>query len=169
MPSESSQTKKSRVRKPRVHIEYKVETEGSEEVKDLPFVTGVMGDFSGDPTEKLESLRERDFVEIDRDNFDDVMAEMKAGLNLQVKNTMSEDDKLLSVNLAFSKLSDFSPESVARQIPHLKELLDNRNKLRDLAVKVGSNPKLEELLEEVVSNTEQLKSLAGELGVEDDD
>jgi type VI secretion system protein ImpB len=165
--SESMQTKKGRVRKPRVHIEYKVETGGAEVVKDLPFLVGVMGDFSGDPTSKLEPLRERDFTNIDRDNFDEVMSTMNAGLNLRVKNTMADDDSQIAVQLAFSKLDDFSPEAVANQIPHLKELLANRNKLRDLLVKVGGNPELEEILEKVLTNTEKLKSIAGELGVEE--
>ena len=165
--SESMQTKKSRVRKPRVHIEYKVETGGAEVVKDLPFMVGVMGDFSGEPTSKLEPLRERDFTMIDRDNFDEVMSKMNAGLNLRVKNTMAEDDSELAVQLAFSKLDDFSPEAVANQIPHLKELLANRNKLRDLLVKVGGNPALEEMLDDVLQNTEKLKSVAGQLGSEE--
>jgi len=170
MASESTQKKLSRVRKPRVHLEYEVHTGDALEKKDLPFVMGVMGDFSGDPTEKLAPLKDRQFVNIDRDNFDEVMASMKAGLNLRVKNTLGDgDDTEVAVQLKFAKLDDFSPAAIANQVPQLKKLLETRDKLRDLEVKIDSSGDLENILEEVVKNTANLKSLAGELGIELDD
>jgi type VI secretion system protein ImpB len=168
MAAESTQKKLSRVRKPRVHIEYEVHTGDALEKKELPFVMGVMGDFSGDPTEKLDPLKERQFVNVDRDNFDEVMASMKAGLNLRVNNTLSEDDDEIAVQLKFEKLDDFSPAAVAKQVPQLAKLLQTRDKLRDLLVKIDSSSDLENILEDVVKNTENLKAIAGELGVDSD-
>ncbi len=166
MAAESTQKKLSRVRKPRVHIEYEVHTGDAMEKKELPFVMGVMGDFSGDPTEKLDPLKERQFVNVDRDNFDEVMASMKAGLNLRVNNTLSDDDDEIAVQLQFEKLDDFSPAAVAKQVPQLAKLLQTRDKLRDLLVKIDSSSDLENILEDVVKNTENLKAIAGELGVD---
>ena len=91
MGSESLQKKLDRVRKPRVHITYDVETEGAAVTKELPFVVGVLGDFSGQPTEPLKPLKDRKFIQIDRDNFNDVMARMTPGLNLRVKNALKDD------------------------------------------------------------------------------
>ena len=100
--AESQQQKLNRVRKPRVHITYEVETEGAQVVKELPFVVGVMGDFSGDPTSKLKPLKDRKFIQIDRDNFnDDVLQRMTPGLNMRVENTLAGDGSEMSVNLEF--------------------------------------------------------------------
>src|SRR5262245_9184191 len=124
--------KLSRVRKPRVHLSYQVETEGAMVEKALPFVVGVLGDFSGDPTSPLKPLKDRKFIQIDRDNFDDVMAKMTPGLNMKVENTLQGDGTELSVNLKFQSMADFDPAKVADQVEPLKKLLDTRNKLRDL-------------------------------------
>ena len=114
--AESIHEKLKRVRKPRVHITYQVETEGAAVVRELPFVVGVMGDFSGDPTEPLKSLKDRKFIQIDRDNFNDVMGRMTPGLNLKVKNTLKDDGSELGVQLKFGNMDDFSPEKVAQQV-----------------------------------------------------
>jgi type VI secretion system protein ImpB len=167
MGSESTQKKLSRVRKPRVHIEYEVFTNGAMEKKELPFIAGVMGDFSGDPTEKLESIREREFVNIDRDNFDGVMNKMNAGLNIRVNNTIANDDTEVAVQLKFGKMDDFSPAAVAEQVPQLKKLLETRDKLRDLIVKIDGSNDLENILEDAIKSTDDLAKLAGELGIED--
>ena len=164
MGSESLQKKLDRVRKPRVHITYDVETEGAQVQKELPFVVGVLGDFSGQPTEPLKPLKDRKFIQIDRDNFNDVMARMTPGLNLKVKNTLKDDGSELGVQLKFSNIDDFSPEKVAQQVEPVKKLLDTRDKLRDLLTKIDRSEDLEKVLEQVLSNTEQLKKLAGEVG-----
>jgi type VI secretion system protein ImpB len=109
--AESVHKKLERVRKPRVHIKYEVETEGAVIEKELPFVVGVMGDFSGDPTRKLEDLRDRKFVKIDRDNFDKVMERMAPGLNLKVANKLTGEGEL-GVNLKFNKMDDFQPQRI---------------------------------------------------------
>lgn len=121
-----------RTRKPRVHITYEVDTGGGLREKELPFVIGVMGDFSGDPTRPLTPLRERQFIKIDRDNFHDVLARMKAGLKLRVHNELAADGSEIGVDLAFQSLDDFSPDHIARQSEPLRTLVSARDRLRDL-------------------------------------
>lgn len=156
--------KLNRVRKPRVHITYDVDTGGALEKKELPFVVGVLGDFSGDPTEPLKPLKDRKFVQIDRDNFNEVMARMTPGLSLKVENTLQGDGSEMAVNLAFKAMEDFEPAQVARNVPALKKLLDTRDRLRDLLTKVDRSEDLESLLEQVLQNTDELKKLSSELG-----
>jgi type VI secretion system protein ImpB len=155
----------NRVRKPRVHITYEVETEGAAIVRELPFVVGVMGDFSGDPTAPLKPMAERKFIQIDRDNFDDVMAGMTPGVRTRVENTLAGDGTQLAVDLKFSKLEDFEPARVANQVPALKALLETRDKLRDLMSKVDRSEELESLLEQVLQSDAEMKSLSSELGL----
>jgi len=157
--------KLERVRKPRVHITYQVETEGAQVEKELPFVVGVLGDFSGNPTQPLKPLKDRKFVQIDRDNFNDVMARMTPGLNIKVENTLAGDGSQMAVNLKFNSMDDFTPGNVVNQVDPLKKLLETRDKLRDLLTKIDRSEDLEGLLENVLKNTEQLKKLSGELGV----
>jgi type VI secretion system protein ImpB len=164
--AESQQKQLSRVRKPRVHITYEVETEGAEEVKELPFVVGVMGDFSGDPTEKLSPLKDRKFIQIDRDNFNDVLKRMTPGLNIRVENTLADDGSEMAVNLKFNKIEDFEPAQVVDQVEPLRKLMETRDKLRDLATKIDRSDDLENVLEQVLSNTDELNKLSGELGIE---
>ena len=164
--AESIHEKLKRVRKPRVHITYEVETEGAEILRELPFVVGIMGDFSGDPTQPLRPLSERKFIQIDRDNFNEVMARMTPGLNLRVDNKLADDGSEMAVGLKFNAIEDFEPARVAEQVPALKALLDTRNKLRDLMSKVDRSEKLENLLEQILTNENELKSLSGQLGLE---
>lgn len=166
--AESTQKKLNRVRKPRVHITYDVETEGAEVEKELPFVVGVMGDFSGNPTEKLQPMSDRKFVQIDRDNIADVMKRMTPGLNMKVENTMKGDGSEMAVDLKFESMDDFDPANVAKQVEPLAKLVETRDKLRDLLTKVDRSEELEGLLEQAMSNSDELKKLASELGVESD-
>lgn len=163
---ESIHQKLERVRKPHVHITYAVETNGAEVVKELPFVVGVLGDFSGDPTEPLKPLRERKFINIDRDNFDQVMARMTPGLNLRVEDTLAGDGSETAVALKFEKLDDFEPAQVVKQVPQLQALRDARDKLRDLMSKADASVRLEELLEQVLQSTASLGQLASELSID---
>jgi type VI secretion system protein ImpB len=164
--AESIHEKLKRVRKPRVHITYEVETEGAEILRELPFVLGIMGDFSGDPTQQLRPLSERKFIQIDRDNFNEVMARMTPGLNLRVDNKLADDGSQMAVSLKFDSIDDFEPARVAEQVPALKALLETRNKLRDLMSKVDRSEQLESLLEQILTNENELKSLSGQLGIE---
>ncbi len=156
--------KLERVRKPRVHITYQVETEGAVVEKELPFVVGVLGDFSGNPTEPLKPLRDRKFVQIDRDNFNDIMARMTPGLNLKVENTLKGDGSEMGIQLKLNAIEDFEPGKVVRQVEPLRKLLETRDKLRDLLTKVDRSEDLENVLERVLQNTEQLKKLSADLG-----
>jgi len=155
--AESVQKKLNRVRKPRVHITYDVETEGATVTKELPFVVGVIGDFSGKSYEPLKPVRDRKFTQIDRDNFDDVMRRMTPGAQFKVDNTLTGGDSQMSVELRFK------PAAVVDQVEPLRKLLAVRNKLRDLMAKVDRSEELEGLLEQVLQNTDKLASLASEL------
>ena len=163
---ESVHGKLSRVRKPRVHITYEVETEGATVVKELPFVVGVMGDFSGNPTEPLKPLKDRKFVSIDRDSFDEVMKRMTPGVEMKVENTLAGDGSEMAVKLKFSSIEDFEPAKIVEQIEPLRKLLDTRNRLRELLSAVDRADGLEGELEKLLKDAEQVKKLAGELGVE---
>ena len=155
--------KLGRVRKPRVHITYQVETEGAEVEKELPFIVGVLGDFSGNPTAPLKPLKERKFIQIDRDNFNDVMARMTPGANFRVANTLKDDGSEIAVQLKFNSMDDFEPARIVEQVEPLKKLLATRDKLRDLLTKVDRSEDLEGLLERVLQNTDDLKKLSADL------
>jgi type VI secretion system protein ImpB len=165
--SESVHDKLQRVRKPRVHITYQVETEGAVVQKELPFIVGVLGDFSGNPTQPLKPFKDRKFIQIDRDNFNDVMARMTPGLNFRVENTLANDGSELAVSLAFRSLEDFQPARIAEQVPPLRKLLETRDKLRDLLAKIDRSEDLEGLLDRVLQSTEDLKNLSSALGLKD--
>ena len=157
--------KLQRVRKPRVHIKYEVETEGAVVERELPFVVGVMGDFSGDPTGEMKPMKDRKFIQIDRDNFNDVMRRMTPGLNIKVKNTLKGDGSEVPVALRFDSMDDFEPGRIVQQVEPLRRLQETRDQLRDLLSKADRSEELEHLLEKVLSNTDQLGALQQELGV----
>lgn len=162
--ADSIHDKLKRVRKPRVHITYDVETNGAEEKKELPFVMGVMGDYSGDNSDNKKPLKERKFVNIDRDNFNEAMGKVNPQLNMKVENTLSDDDSDLSVNLDFKSMDDFDPAAVVNQVEPLKQLMAARNKLKDLLSKADRSDELEAILEEVLQNTDKITAISAELG-----
>lgn len=166
MAKQSTQHKLDRVRPPRVHVTYDVEVGDAIEVKELPFVMGVFGDFTGQPESPLPKLKDRKFVEVTPDNFDNVLEGMKPHVAFSVENKLSDDPEAgqLKVNLHFKSLEDFEPEQVAKQVKPLREMLDLRTKLSDLRGSLQGNDKLEELLLDAVSNTEKLGKLKTELG-----
>jgi type VI secretion system protein ImpB len=166
MAKESTQHKLDRVRSPRVHITYDVEVGDAIEMKELPFVMGVLGDLSGQPTQPLGALKDRKFVEINPDNFDAVLKGMAPHLAYSVENKLSDDPNAgqLKVDLKFESMDDFSPENVARQVGPLRELLELRTRLSDLRGSLQGNDKLDEMLFEAVSNTETREKLRSELG-----
>ena len=165
--SESIHDKLKRVRKPRVHITYDVETNGAVEEKELPFVMGVMGDYSGDNTENKKALKDRKFSQIDRDNFNEVMGNIAPSIDMKVDNTLEDDDSQLSVGLSFKNMEDFEPQNIVDKVEPLKKLMDTRNKLRDLLTKADRSDDLENLLEEVLSNADSIATLKSELGTDD--
>lgn len=164
MPKESLQQKLSRVRPPRVHITYDVETGGAIEKRDIPFVVGVLADLSGMPEKAPPPIKERKFVEIDRDNFDQVMAKSAPRIAFKVENTLSNDDTLLGVDLRFKCMDDFAPAAVANQVPALRKLLEMRNALHNLRSSMVGNNKLESILQEIVANQSALERINAESG-----
>ena len=160
--------KLDKVRKPRVHIKYDLETEGASEKKELPFVAGVLGDFSGNPEKALPPLKDRKFINIDSENFDDVMEKSyKPELNFKVENTLKGDGSEMRVQLKFNSMEDFEPGQVAQQVEPLKKLLETRAKLEDLLSKADLSEDLESVLEEILQSTDNLKQISGELGIND--
>jgi len=167
MARESLQHKLDRVRSPRVQITYDVEIGDAIEIKELPFVMGVLGDFTGQPSEPLARLKDRKFIEVNPDNFDQVLESMKPHLAFSVENKLSEDPNAgnLKVDLHFKSIDDFAPENVARQVRPLRELLELRTRLTDLQGSMQGNDKLDELLRESVSDKDKLARLRAEMGM----
>lgn len=166
MAKESTQKRLERVRPPRVNISYDVETGGAIEMRELPFVMGVLGDFTGQPVDPLPKLKERKFVDVTLDNFDDVLASMRPHTAFSVENKLSDDANAgsIGVDLTFKSLDDFAPDRVAQQVKPLRELLDLRTKLADLRGSLQGNDKLEEILQATVGDDEKMKKLREELG-----
>lgn len=159
---DSVQKRLEKVRPPRVQLTYDVEIGDAIEQKEIPFVTGVLADFTGQRDASLPKLKDRKFVSVDMDNFDEVMSGMAPKAAFRVKNELSPAGGEFAVNLAFNSFDDFRPESVVQQVEPLRKLLEARSKLADLRNKMAGNEKLEDLLGEVLSNTEQLKKLGAE-------
>jgi len=166
MPSTSQQHEIDLVRRPRVHITYDVETEGATVKVELPFVVGVMADLSGQPKEALKQLKDRKFVPIDRDNFNSVLSKATPRLAIKVQNRLTDEDTKLAVELNFKHLDDFEPARVARQVEPLKELLDVRLRLTELLAKMEGNDKLEQDLNDILSNKDKAAALAKQLGID---
>ena len=163
---ESTQHKLDRIRPPRVHITYDVELGGAIELKELPFVVGVLGDFSGKPDQPLPRVRDRKLIEIDRDNFDQVLAGMKPRLALRVDNKLTDDGSKMNTELRFNKIEDFEPDNVVQQVEPLRKLVEARQRLGDLMSKMDGNDRLEELLDDILRNASTQKKLSEELGLE---
>jgi type VI secretion system protein ImpB len=159
---ESVQKKLQRVRPPRVQLTYDVEIGDAIEQKEIPFVVGVMGDFSGSSENPQPKLKDRKFVNVDLDNFDDVLDGLAPRAVYRVKNTLSEQGGEFAVDLTFKSMEDFRPESIVQQVEPLRQLLEARSKLSDLRNKLSGNDKLEDVLNDVLSNTENLKRLGDE-------
>jgi type VI secretion system protein ImpB len=159
---ESVQKKLQRVRPPRVQLTYDVEIGDAIEQKEIPFVVGVMGDFSGNSENPLPKLKDRKFINVDTDNFDDVMKGIEPRSVYRVKNTLSEKGGEFAVELKFKSIEDFRPESIVQQVDPLRKLLEARTKLSDLRNKLAGNDRLEDILGDVLTNTESLKKIGQE-------
>ncbi len=163
---ESLQHKLDRVRPPRVQITYDVEVGDAIELKELPFVIGVMGDFVGKPEEPQDALKHRKFVEIDPDNFNSVLAGMKPRLAFTVDNKLQDDGSKMGLELKFNNIEDFEPDQIVQQVEPLRKLVEARQKLTDLRSKMDGNDKLESLLEDIISDAGKQKELSDALGLE---
>ncbi len=164
--AESLQHTLDRVRSPRVQITYDVEVGDAIEMKEIPFVVGVLADLSGKPDEPLPKVKDRKFVEIDRDNFNQVLSGMKPRLAYRVDNKLTGDDSKIAVELRFKSLDDFHPERVAEQVTPVRKLVEARKRLSDLLAKLDGNDKLDELLQDVLASTDSIEKLGKEAGVE---
>lgn len=156
---DSVQKKLAKVRAPRVHLTYDVEVGDSIETKEIPFVVGVLGEFSGDSVLEQPRLKDKKFVEVDLDTFDEVMSGLAPRATFRVSNNLSDKGGEFAVDLAFNRIDDFRPEAVAAQIEPLKQLVQARDRLADLRNKISANEKLEDLLDDVLKNTEQVRKM----------
>jgi len=165
MQKESNQKKVGRIRGPRVQIEYDVETGGAQKKKQIPFVAGVLADLSGDRKGDLRSLKDprRKFVEIDRDNFNTVLANIKPRLVLKVDNKIRNDDTKLPVELTFETMEDFEPQRVAEKVESLRMLMETRRRLANLKSSMDGNDKLTQLLKQIVDNQDAREKLRTEV------
>ena len=165
---ESLQHKLDRVRPPRVQITYDVVVGGAIELKELPFVIGVMGDFVGKSEEPMAALKNRKFVEIDPDNFNQVLAGMKPRLAYTIENKLQDDGSKMGIELNFNNIEDFEPDQIVQQVEPLRKLVEARQKLTDLRSKMDGNEKLETMLEDIIADSDKQKELSDALGVGDD-
>lgn len=163
---ESLQHKLDRVRPPRIQITYDVEIGDAIEMKELPFVVGVLGDFAGKPEDPLAPLKDRKFVEIDPDNFNQVLAGMKPRVAFNVENKLQDDGSKMGIDLKFSSIEDFEPDNIVQQVEPLRKLVEARQKLSDLRSKMDGNDKLESILQDIISNSDKQKELSSELNIE---
>lgn len=157
--AESTQHKLDRVRPPRVQITYDVEIGNAIEKKELPLAVGILADLSGKPDTPPAKLVERRFVDIDRDNFNEILSSISPRATLQVDNTISGDDSKLNVELRFNHIEDFDPVNLVKQVVPLRRLFEARQRLRDLLTKLDGNDDLDQLLQDVVANTEGLQEI----------
>lgn len=153
-----------RVSKNRVSITYDVETNGAVETKELPFVVGVMGDFSAHKEDK-EEMEDRTFYQVDKDNFDTVMQRVGPQLQLKVDNTLSDDDSEFAVDLDFNSMKDFEPDAIVDKVDVLKNLASTRSQLKTLLSKSDKSRDLEKLLKEVLQSADTISALSSELGI----
>ena len=159
MAKSSSQKFIARNRAPRVQIEYDVELYGAEKKIQLPFVMGVLADLSGKPEDPLEPVADREFLEIDVDNFDDRLKAMKPRVAFQVPNTLTGEGNM-SVDITFESMDDFSPAAVAQKVDSLNKLLQARTQLSNLMTYMDGKSGAEELIAKALNDPTLLQALA---------
>lgn len=163
--AESTQHKLDRVRPPRVQITYDVHIGDAIEMKELPFVVGILSDLAGNPIQPLARLKDRKFVNLDKDNFDDVMEAIGPRLTMRVDNRLTEDaDAQLGVELNFKSMDDFNPISIVNQVESLRKLYEARQRLTDLLAKLDGNDALDALLQDIIGNVDGLNQLKATTG-----
>lgn len=160
---ESVQKKLQRIRPPRVQLTYDVEVGDAKEIKELPFVIGVLGDFSAASELEKTKLKDKKFINVDLDNIDEVMTSLAPRATFQVENMLTEEKGSLAINLTFNGMQDFRPEHVVLQVDPLRKLVEARERLTDLRNKISNNERLEDLLDEVLQNTDQVRKLSAEV------
>lgn len=156
---DSVQQRLQRIRPPRVHLTYDVEAGDGKEAKELPFVVGVMGDFAAASLVEQAKLKDKKFVNVDLENIDEVMSAMAPRAAFTVDNHLTDDGGRIPVDLTFSSMDDFRPESVVQNIEPLRQLVEARARLTDLRNKISTSEKLEDMLDDVLRNTEKVRQL----------
>jgi type VI secretion system protein ImpB len=167
MSSNSGQKFIQRNRAPRVQIEYDVEVYGAEKKVQLPFVMGVMADLSGNPTDPLAPVADREFLQFDIDNFDERMKAMKPRAAFRVPNTLTGEGEL-SVDLTFESMDDFSPAAIANKVEPLRKLLEARTQLSNLMTYMDGRVGAEELVQKTLQDPALLQALASAPKPEDE-
>lgn len=157
----ASNSFQNEVPKARINIKLDLHTGGAQKKIELPLKLMLMGDYSNG--QEARPLSERSKVNINRNNFDSVLADFNPRLKLAVENTLAGDDSETSVELAFSRMKDFEPEQVARQIPQLRALLAMRNLLRDLKSNLLDNATFRHELERILKDDALSDELRAEL------
>lgn len=158
--SKGTQQKLSAYKPPRVQITYDLEVNGSPKEQDIPFVVGVMANFSGHLHEKTKKIKNEKFLEINKENFNSVVQSFSPKLKIKVPNKIKNDGSFSQIELNFNSIEDFNPGKIAIKVEALKELLEIRKKLLELQTNVECNEKLEETLVHFVKTPEALKQIA---------
>ena len=159
---ESVQKKLQRIRPPRVQLTYDVEVGDGREIKELPFVVGVLGDFSAASELEKTKLKDKKFINVDLGNIDEVMQSLAPRASFQVENSLTEESGTISVDLVFNAMDDFQPEQVVQQVEPLRKLVEARERLTDLRNKISNNERLEDLLDDILKNTDQIRKMSME-------
>lgn len=159
---ESVQKKLQRIRPPRVQLTYDVEVGDGREIKELPFVVGVLGDFSAASELEKTKLKDKKFINVDLGNIDEVMQSLAPRASFQVENSLTEESGTISVDLVFNAMDDFQPEQVVQQVEPLRKLVEARERLTDLRNKISNNERLEGLLDDILKNTDQIRKMSME-------
>lgn len=159
---ESVQKKLQRIRPPRVQLTYDVEVGDGREIKELPFVVGVLGDFSAASELEKTKLKDKKFINVDLGNIDEVMQSLALRASFQVENSLTEESGTISVDLVFNAMDDFRPEQVVQQVEPLRKLVEARERLTDLRNKISNNERLEGLLDDILKNTDQIRKMSME-------
>lgn len=156
----NTQHKLDKARPPRVQITYDVEIGNAQTAKELPLVVGVMGDF----TQTEDSLRERKFINIDKDNFNEIMSSMQPKSEFLVDSVLPDHEGKLPISLTFRSVEDFSPDNIVLQVESLKKLIELREQLSDLRNRAASNERLKEQLSSMVEQQNMMRGKSSDQG-----
>ena len=150
--------------KERVNIVYKSNTGDQSEDIELPLKLLMLGDFAGKPNDEM--LEDREPININKDNFSDVMSGLKLSLDMNVKDTLSEDGQDLPVHLDIKSIKDFSPDNVASQMPELRDMIEMRKALQALKGPLGNVPAFRKTIQRILNEDDTRAQMMKELGLE---
>ncbi len=151
--------------KERVNIVYKSNTGDQSEDVELPLKLLMLGDYTG--KESDETVENREPVNINKDNFNDVMSSMKLSMDMNVGDTLSEENDEMAVHLDINSMSDLSPDNVAKQVPELNSMLEMRRALLALKGPLGNVPAFRKTIQKILNEEGSREQIMKELGLED--